>query len=128
MLLEGIPVADSAAGIYRQLARRAGEPAERLEPLLAQGRELVPQMADEERVRLGAWLESARIAAATRDRDFFASRANRSRLKRMAGDAGLPPSARSAAARVRIAVEAASDQDWSLLERELAGLLRSLGR
>jgi hypothetical protein len=128
ILLEQIPAASPAAGIYRQLAGRAGEPAERLEPLLAQGRELVPQMADEERVKLGAWLESARIAAATRDREFFASRTNRSRLKRMAGDAGLPPSARSAAERIRIALEASSDQDWGLLERELVALLRSLGR
>ncbi len=128
VLLDGIPIANEAAGVYRQLAARAGEPPERLEPLLAQGRELVPQMADEERVRLGAWLESARIAAATQDRDFFASRANRSRLKRMAEDAGLPPAARSGAARIRLAVETASDQDWGMLERELAGLLRSLGR
>ncbi|HEX8210984.1 MAG TPA: hypothetical protein VF584_12490 [Longimicrobium sp.] len=127
MLLEGISAA-APAGIYHEIARRAGEPAERLEPLLEEGRELVPQMAGEEQVKLGAWIESARIAAATRDQTFFARRANRSQLKRMAGDATLPPSARSTAARLRIAVETASAQDWSLLERELAGLLRSLGR
>jgi len=127
LLLEGLSAA-APAGLYHQIARRAGEPAERLEPLLREGRRLVPQMAGEERVKLGAWIESARIAAATRDQRFFASRANRSQLKRMAEDATLPPSARSTAARLRIVVETASAQDWSLLERELAGLLRSLGR
>lgn len=127
ILLEGISAA-APTGIYHQIARRAGEPPERLEPLLKEGRELVPQMAGEEQVKLGAWIESARIAAATRDHGFFASRANRSQFKRMAEDATLPPSARSTAARLRIAVETAFAQDWSLLERELAGLLRSLGR
>jgi hypothetical protein len=128
MLLEGIPGAAPAAGIYHEVARRAGEPAERLEPLLEDGREVVPQMAGEEGVRLGAWIESARIAAATRDRGFFASRATRSQLERMAETPDLPASARSSAGRLRVAVETASEQEWSLLERELAALLRSLGR
>jgi hypothetical protein len=128
MLLDGIDGGPPAASIYRDVAARAGEPAERLQPLLDEGRKLVPQMAGEEEVRLGAWLESARIAAATRDRGFFATRATRSRLKGMAEDAGLPPAARGAASRIRTAAESSSDQDWGLLERELAGMLRSLAR
>ncbi|HEX8672994.1 MAG TPA: hypothetical protein VF710_13955, partial [Longimicrobium sp.] len=126
-LLEGLTAAAPSA-IYHEVARRAGEPPERLEPFLDEGRKLVPQMAGEEQVKLGAWIESARIAAATRDDRFFASRATRSHLQRMARDPSLDPGARSGAERIRIAVETASAQDWSLLERELAGLLRSLGR
>ena len=127
MLLEGLSAA-APSGIYHKVARRAGEPPERLEPLLDEGRKLVPQMAGEEQVKLGAWIESARIAAANRDEGFFGSRATRSQLERMARDPSLDPGARSGAERIRTAVETASAQDWGLLERELAGLLRSLGR
>ena len=126
MLLEGIGGAAPAASIYHEIARRAGEPTERLEPLLKTGRETVPQMADEEGVKLGAWIESARIAAATRDRGFFASRATRSQLERMARDPSLPPAARSAVTRIQAAVGSGGAPEWSGLERELSGLLRSL--
>jgi hypothetical protein len=127
ILLEGISGAAPAAGIYHEVARRAGEPAERLEPLLEVGRKTVPQTAGEEGVRLGAWIESARIAAAMRDRGFFASRATRSRLERMARDPSLPPAARSAVTRIQAEVGSGGAPEWSILERELSGLLRSLG-
>lgn len=127
MLLEGIPGAAPAASIYREVSRRAGEPAEALEPLLRDGREVVPQLAGEERVRLGAWIESARIAAATRDRGFFASRATRSQLERMARDPSLPPAARSAAARIQAEVGSGAGVDWAVMDRDLALVLRVLG-
>lgn len=126
-LLEGIPAASPAAAIYHEVARRAGEPPEQLEPLLEQGREMVPQLAGEEGVRLGSWTEAARIAAASRDRRFFASRATRSQLEQMARDPSLPPSARSALLRVWTEVDADGERDWEKLERELTAMLRSFG-
>lgn len=127
MLLDGISGAAPAAGVYHEIARRAGEPAERLEPLLEVGRETVPQMAGEEGVRLGAWIESARIAAATRDRAFFASRATRSQLERMARDPSLPPAARSAVTRIQAEVDSEGEPAWETVGRETAALLRVLG-
>lgn len=128
ILLEGIQGAAPAAGIYREVARRAGEPAERLEPLLEQGREVVPQIAGEEGVKMGAWLESARIAAATRDRAFYASRATRSQLERMARDSSLDPAAQNAVDRIRAATASPGDDDWASVQREATTLLRLLGR
>lgn len=130
MLLEGIPDAPAApaAAIYRQVARRAGEHAERLRPLLEQGREVVPQMAGEEGVRLGAWLESARIAAANRDRGFFASRATRSQWERMARDSSLDPAAQAAAERVQTALGSGAEPDWNEVQLGATTLLRLLGR
>jgi hypothetical protein len=128
MLLQGIDAAAPTSGIYREIARRSGEPAERLEPLLEQGREVVPQMAGEEQVKLGAWVESARIAAATSDRDFFASRATRSRLERMARDSSLDPAARSAVERIRAATASPGAVDWGSVEQEATTLMRLLGR
>jgi hypothetical protein len=128
MLLEGIPGAAPAASIYREVARRAGEPAERLDPLLDRGREVVPQIAGEEGVKLGAWFESARIAAAARDDGFFASRATRSQLERMARDSSLDPSARDGVERIRAATVSSGDADWNTVQREVTTLLRLLGR
>jgi hypothetical protein len=127
-LLEGIPAASPAAAIYHEVARRAGEPPEQLEPLLEQGREMVPQLAGEEGVKLGSWTEAARIAAGNRDQRFFASRATRSRLEQIVGEPTLPPSARSALLRIRTQVESPGEPDYAALERELAGVLRMLGR
>ncbi|HEY0153709.1 MAG TPA: hypothetical protein VGB92_16995 [Longimicrobium sp.] len=128
MLLEGIPGAVPAASIYREVARRAGEPAERLDPLLDRGREVVPQIAGEEGVKLGAWFESARIAAAARDDGFFASQATRSQLERMARDSSLDPSARDGVERIRAATVSSGDADWRSVQREATALLRLLGR
>lgn len=125
-LLDGIPAAGPAAALYRELARRAGEEPARLEPLLEQGRGVVPRLAGEEPVELGAWTEAARIAAAGGAGDFFASRATRSRMERMARDPSLPPAARSTMERVGTAV-ASPAPEWPAVERELAGVLRSLG-
>jgi hypothetical protein len=126
MLLEGIPASGPTATIYREIARRAAEPPEQLEPLLAQGRELVPLLAGEERVELGAWTEAARIAAARGDRDFFENRAARSRLERMAGTPGLEPSARSALERIRAGLES-EPADLRAVERDATALLGLLG-
>ena len=128
MLLEGIPGAAPAAALYRQVAQRAGGPPQRLQPLLEQGREVVPRMAGEKWVKLGAWVESARIAAAIRDRDFFASPATRSQLERMARDPSLDPAARSAVQRTRAATDSPGTADWGSIQREAATLLRLLGR
>jgi hypothetical protein len=126
-LLDGIGAATPAARIYREVARRAGEPATELEPLLNEGREVVPFYAGEERVKLGSWVEAARIAAANRDRRFFASRATRSQLEQVARDSSLPASARLALLRVRTEVESSRKLDWTALERDLTALLRELG-
>jgi hypothetical protein len=126
MLLEGIPASGPTATIYREIARRAAEPPEQLEPLLAQGRELVPLLAGVERVELGAWTEAARIAAARGDRDFFESRAARSQLERMAGTPGLEPSARTALERIRAGLES-EPADLRAVERDATALLGLLG-
>lgn len=122
MLLEGIPASGPTATIYREIARRAGEPPEQLEPLLEQGRDMVPLLAGEERVELGAWTEAARIAAARRDRDFFES----SQLERIAGTAGLEPPARAALERIRAALES-DPADLPAVGREATALLGLLG-
>lgn len=126
LLLEGIPASGPSATIYREIARRAGEPPEQLEPLLERGRDMVPLLAGEERVELGAWAEAARIAAARGDRDFFESRATRSQVERTAGSNGLEPSARSALERIRAALES-EPADLPAVEREATVLLGLLG-
>lgn len=122
-LLEGVPAAGPVAAVYREVARRAGEPAEALEPLLEQGREAVARVAGEEMVALGAWAEAARIAAARRDAEFFRTRETRATLERLEELSDSDPPARAAVERIRSALSAEGAPEWGALEGGVEGLL-----
>jgi hypothetical protein len=126
-LLGDLPAAGPAASVYDEIGRRAGEPAAALAPLREQGRRTAAALAGEEGVALGAWAEAARLAAARRDQRFFRAHATRRALQAAAGDAALPPSARSAVEGIRAALAASGAPDWDTVEREAARLLAAAG-
>lgn len=126
-LLEGFPAGPAVAGVYREVAGRAGGPPGELEPLLEEGRAAAGKVAGEEHVEVGAWAEAARIAAARRDAEFFRARGSREALERAAALPSLTEPARGTLERVRAAIHADGGPEWSALERELGGLLRVLG-
>ncbi len=123
-LLEGVRGGALAAAPYRELSGRAGEPPERLAPLLEEGREgVAAAVADVEYLELGAWAEAGRIAARRRDAEFFRSRVSRDALD---GAAELTVGNRAAGAAVE-RVRAAGVDDWDALEGGFTELLKVLG-
>jgi hypothetical protein len=127
-LLQDVPASGPLAAVYREIARRAGEPADRLEPLVAQGRDSIAQILGENFVALGAWVEAARVAAARRDAGFFRSRVTSAVLDRTTKHPSLDEQARGSLQQIRSAIRAEGAPDWSALERELLGVLQALAR
>jgi hypothetical protein len=126
ILLEGIPAAAPVASVYRDIARRDDDSPINLQPLLKFGRTRAAQLAGEDFVRLGAWTEAARMAAARRDAAFFNARATREVLSRSAKLAAIPDSARASISRIEAGLQSDRKPAWGALESELFSLLQML--
>ena len=124
-LLDGMAGAAPTVAIYREVARRAGEPPGQMAPLLARGGEAAARAAGEAWVDLGGWAETARVAAARRDARFFRTQSTTEAIGRARRSPELSSSGDAALARVRAAVRS-EPPDWVPLERSLADLLRQL--
>lgn len=122
LLLGEVPGAGPAASIFRQIQERAGAPWTELEPLMAQGTDAAA-VAGEDDVRLGAWLQAARIAAARRDVEFFRTRATEAALRRLQDD----PTASDAAERIRTLTSSEGAPDWNAVGIQLSEILDRLG-
>lgn len=109
-------------GPLRQLAARAGAPADSLRPLVESATERLAGSLGEEPLRLGAWAEAGRLAAHRRDAAFFRASGTRAMLDRAERD----PAARASAARVRAAIPPEGPPDWDALAAALDALLRAL--
>lgn len=125
-LLDGVPAAGPVAAVYETIHRRAAEPHAELETLLEQGRTSITTLLDEELVRLGAWVEAARLAAARQDEEFFQAAETRAVLESAIADSELTADARAASQRVLDVIRAETPPSWPALDRELTTLLQSL--
>ncbi|HEX8317864.1 hypothetical protein [Longimicrobium sp.] len=122
ILLGELPGSGFAVSIFRDIQARAGAPWAELEPLMEQGSEAAAMAGDDD-VRLGAWLQAARIAAARKDAEFFRTRAIEAALDRLDSD----PATSEHAQRIRALTNAEGARDWDALERQLAEILDQLG-
>lgn len=127
VLLEAIPAAGPVSAMYRDIGQRAGGAPRDLEPLLTEAGSAAAKLADPDLVRLGAWVEAARVAAAAHDAGFFRARQSRATLADAGTLAGLTEPARAALGRVHATLVAERAPDWSALGRDLTELLRMLG-
>jgi hypothetical protein len=123
ILLGELPGSGPVVSIFRDIQGRAGAPWAELEPQVEHGREAAAAMAGEDDVRLGAWLQAARIAAGRQDAAFFRTRAAKAALGRLEDDPATAP----AAERIRTLTNAEGAPDWDALGGELAASLRWLG-
>ena len=88
-------------------------------------RRAAEKLVDEDHMQFGAWVESARIAAARRDWTFFRSRAFADATSRVVRSARFSP---ELAAVVREVSAPLPPSDWNGLETTLANLARSASR
>lgn len=133
-LLDDVPLGDSAAKLYRKIARTAAaNPRADVGPLLARGREAVRSaVIAPEWLELGIWAEAARTAAVRHDSGFFRDRRTRAVLERAATLPELDESTGAALGAIRAAIPAdgrtLSTAKWSKLEGKVIALMRSAGR
>jgi hypothetical protein len=114
-----------SAAPLSQIAARAGAPADSLRPLVAQASERLAERLGEDHLRLGAWVEAARLAVRQRNEAFFrdAAGAVLTRAKRLTRD---DSAARTAVERVRAAIPPEGAPDWTELSSSLDKLLDEL--
>ena len=112
----------------RDVAARAGQPPEALQPLLEQAAARLEALHEDERdhLRLGAWTEAARLAAAWRDDAFFRSGDTRRALGLAERLTREDPAAQAAVAGVRTALPADAPPAWDALATNLDALLRAI--
>ncbi|HEX2188799.1 MAG TPA: zf-HC2 domain-containing protein [Longimicrobiaceae bacterium] len=125
MLVQEVPAGSAVAALYREIGESTGE--QQVGSRLERGRTAAATLLGEEMVRLGAWLEAARVAAVRQDRDFFRARESAAILDRAGGMPAPGAPAREVIGRIRAAVGAPGSPDWGSLERDAAELLRVLG-
>jgi hypothetical protein len=126
LLLGGFPGAGPAASIYRAVARHAIDAPAEAAALLPEGEAAALAIADAERVRIGAWLQGARMAAARRDAAFFRTRSSGAALDRLevfTAAGGDPERVQS----IRRALDAEDAPDWTTIGAATTDLLARLG-
>lgn len=118
---------DQGGSALVDIAARADAPVRELEPLLEEATERLEERFDPADVRLGAWLEAARLAALTRDEGFFRSSDVRAMLGRAQRLAGANADAQAAIEGIRTALSGQEQRDWNDLEKNLEALLVAIG-
>jgi hypothetical protein len=113
------------AAVYRDIAKRADQPAGTLSAPVADARETLVLFVDEDHFNLGAWAEAASIAAKRRDAEFFHARASRKLLDRAASLPSLDTETR-ATVRVIQAAAQADQPNWVALETQSTQLLKQI--
>jgi hypothetical protein len=122
-LLDAIPAGAVAASAYRSLASQGMGSASA--EALGSAASFAEQVAGVSAVRVGAWIEAARMAAAQRNASFFQSMKREDVERAIASVPALPASARSAFAELTRLLDA-SPRDWPAVENALSALLREI--
>jgi hypothetical protein len=105
------------AALYMDVGRRAGGDPDSLAQQLANVWSETARLAGDDDVRLGAWLEAARFAAARHDARFFAAPTSRTAIARL-------PSIYAA----RLSTPPHADAEWQDVGRILNDVMSALGR
>jgi hypothetical protein len=122
-LLDAIPAGSVAASAYRSLAAQGVPTAS--SDALGRAASFAEQVAGVTAVRVGAWIEAARVAAAHRNTSFFESTKTRDIERAIASLLTSPAAAKSALAELTRLLDA-SPRDWPAIENALTVLLREV--
>jgi hypothetical protein len=106
-----------------QIASRAGAPPDSLQALLQQATTRLETARGRDHLRLGAWVEAARLAANARDEPFFSADNTQAALDHAEKQTRGDDAARAALTQVRAALPAGGTPEWGSLEAGLKTLL-----
>lgn len=121
-LLDGMPAGGPASSMYRAIAAGNGKSQSQLIVSLDGAARAIRQLPYARMMESGAWIEAARIAAASRDAEFFHMRDTRDFLKTLRSSSAVPASARANIERV-ITATSATAPDWPDILQRLTALL-----
>lgn len=121
-LLDEYPGGSAAGDSYRAIANRGPVVDSSERATARRGAESLAGIKD---VRLGAWLEMARLAAARRDSAFFDSPTARTAIRLAISSGDADPVIRAAAVRLSAALET-SQRSWAAIVNAVDGALASL--
>lgn len=124
-LLDTVAAGAPLAAIYRSVAEGPDRPISELRPLLARAASAVVRLVDEDMVNLGAWIETARLAAIRRDAGFFAAPETRALLASASANEALTDAARSALNEISELIASGTPR-WADLQEALNALPRVL--
>ena len=117
-MLDGIPAGSAAATAYRTIADSPSATADARQTAAS----FAERVAGAEGVRLGAWLEAARMATASRDSAFFAKA---SADRAFSAPANLPQGSAASLEDLRQLLRA-PNRDWAAIQTAIAALLREI--
>jgi hypothetical protein len=117
-----MPAGGAISDRYMKIAGRATEPPTSLQPVLDQAASAVRVAAGQQAVDLGSWLETARLAAARRDRSYFQKSATSTMLAQLTGGSEATPLMQTTVEQVRSTV-ASQSPSWEQLSLDLTLLL-----
>lgn len=116
-------------GALGGIVEGAGSPPERLQPLVRQATDHIAQrLGRRDALRLGAWVEAALLAAATRDAAFFRDAYTGKVLDDAARITAPDPPARAAVEEVRALLVGADPPRWDALTSALRVVAGELAR
>ena len=124
LLLEDVGGSGTISGQYHAIGEAAGARPDSLRGLLETAREGLADLVGEDPLRLGAWAETARLAAVSGDAEFFGKRETRRALEWAAKQPQLDDADPAVLARIRSVAEGGVT-DLALLRRDLDALLRA---
>jgi hypothetical protein len=124
-LLDTVAAGAPLAAIYRSVAEGPDRPISELRPLLARAASAVVRLVDEDMVNMGAWIETARLAAIRRDAGFFAAPETRALLASASANEALTDAARSALTEISEVIASGTPR-WADLQEALDALPRVL--
>lgn len=127
-LVADIPASAPTVTLLHTLSRSDNAPPDSVRTRLQLARSSAVILVGTDLANLGAWVETARIAASTGDTRFFRSRLSRDALDRGATLGSLPPETRTAFVRLRERALEEPDRRTSSLEEETTAVLALLTR
>ena len=125
-VLDDVAGSGPVAALYRDIDARSGDPRDQLAETVEEAEEQLALFVDSDYFRLGGWAEAARIAALSKDAEFFRSRESRRAVRRVQALDSLDEEGRRAASSLREAAEADGEPDWPFIQTQTDQLLRSL--
>ncbi len=125
-LLDEMPVGAPIASMYRGIAGRSGESQSSIDASLDHASAAVRQLPDARMIEIGAWIEAARIAAASRDAEFFRTRESTKLMENIQKSTMDDANAARAVEAVRSGV-AEVDPNWSTISSTLTTVLSMFG-
>ena len=113
------------AHLQRGVVARAGAPRSQTIAALDGASAAVSRLPDAPMINVGAWIEAARLAAASRNMAFFNAHETRVMIDYLGESPTLSRMTRAQAATVRSMLTVAGERDWSVISAQLTKLLES---